>query len=98
MEPQLHTVVALVAHLSSVIPYSLELEALRQLPERTFVVLMRLEPAVAALCGFLILGESLVARELAAIALVMAASVGATRAAAATAGPKGSPPGVPQPG
>jgi inner membrane transporter RhtA len=70
-----------VALLSSVIPYSLETEALRRLPARVFGVLMSLEPAVAALAGFIVLGQGLEARELVAIALVVAASAGVTRSA-----------------
>jgi inner membrane transporter RhtA len=66
-----------VALASSVLPYSLELEALRRLPEAVFGVLMSLEPAVAALAGFVVLGQELGARELAAIAMVVVASAGA---------------------
>jgi len=68
-----------VAVLSSAIPYSLELEALRKLPARVFGVLMSLEPAAAALVGFLILGETLGPRSIAAIVLVSAAAAGASR-------------------
>ncbi len=68
-----------IALLSSAIPYSLELEALRRLPSRVFGVLMSIEPAVAALAGFLILREGLGLRVLVAIALVTIASVGASR-------------------
>jgi inner membrane transporter RhtA len=68
--------------LSSAIPYSLELEALRRLPPRVFGVLMSLEPAVAALAGLAVLGQVLALREVAGIALVVAASAGASRAAA----------------
>ena len=70
-----------VAMLSSAIPYSVELEALRRLPQGVFGVLMSLEPAVAAGLGFLLLEQDLVARELAAIALVVVASAGALRTA-----------------
>jgi inner membrane transporter RhtA len=70
-----------VAILSSVIPYRLELEALRRMPSNVFGVLMSLEPAAASIAGFLVLGEDLVAREIAAIALVVAASAGAARGA-----------------
>ncbi len=70
-----------VAVLSSVIPYSLEFEALRRIPANVFGVLMSLEPGVAALAGLLVLGQSLGALQLVAIALVVAASVGVTRAA-----------------
>ncbi len=72
-----------VAVLSSAIPYSLELEALRRLPQGTFGVLMSLEPAVAALVGLVVLGQDLSAIEVIAIALVVAASAGALGAAQA---------------
>jgi inner membrane transporter RhtA len=65
--------------LSSAIPYSLELEALRKLPARVFGVLMSLEPAVAALAGLLILGERLDMRAAAAVILVTVAAAGASR-------------------
>nr|WP_234360090.1 EamA family transporter [Streptomyces sp. DSM 15324] len=70
---------AAVALLSSVLPYTLELLALRRLPASTFAVLMSLEPAVAATAGLLVLGQSLSLPETAAIALVVAASMGAVR-------------------
>ncbi|MEV5985902.1 EamA family transporter [Streptomyces sp. NPDC052051] len=68
-----------VAMLSSVLPYTLELLALRRLPASTFAVLMSLEPAIASTAGFLILGQSLTALQTLAIALVIAASMGAVR-------------------
>ncbi len=68
-----------VALLSSVLPYSLELEALRRLPSRVFGVLMSLEPGIAALVGVLLLHEQLDMRAVGAIALVSAASIGAAR-------------------
>jgi inner membrane transporter RhtA len=68
-----------VAILSSAIPYSLELEALRRLPARVFGVLMSLEPAMAALAGYVVLDQVLPGREVAGIALVVAASAGAAR-------------------
>jgi inner membrane transporter RhtA len=71
-----------VALLSSVIPYSLELEALRRIPPRVFGVLMSLEPAVAALIGLLVFGEILQPLQWLAVLCVVAASAGATRAAA----------------
>ena len=67
--------------LSSAIPYTLELEALRRLPAGVFGVLMSLEPALAAAAGFIVLGEDLAAREVVAILLVVAASAGAARGA-----------------
>jgi len=65
--------------LSSVIPYRLELEALRRLPARVFGILMSLEPAVAALVGLALLGEALAARQWLAVALVVVACGGAAR-------------------
>ncbi|MFB7055683.1 EamA family transporter [Streptomyces vinaceus] len=68
-----------VAVLSSVLPYTLELLALRRLPAPTFAILMSLEPAIAATAGFLILGQAMSAVDALAIALVIAASMGAVR-------------------
>ncbi|MFD5595947.1 DMT family transporter [Streptomyces griseorubiginosus] len=68
-----------VAVLSSVLPYTLELLALRRLPASTFAILMSLEPGIAALAGFLILDQALSALQALAIALVIAASMGAVR-------------------
>ncbi len=67
-----------VAMLSSAIPFSLELEALRKLPARVFGVLMSLEPAVAALAGLVVLGERLEMRAVAAVLLVSVAAAGAS--------------------
>ncbi|HEX4719530.1 MAG TPA: EamA family transporter [Thermoleophilaceae bacterium] len=68
-----------VAILSSLIPYSLEIEALRRMPAHVFGVLMSLEPAAAALAGLILLGQVLKANEWAGMALVIVASAGATR-------------------
>ncbi|WP_408055572.1 EamA family transporter [Streptomyces apricus] len=68
-----------VAVLSSVLPYTLELLALRRLPASTFAVLMSLEPAVASVAGFLVLSQTLSLTEALAITLVIAASMGAVR-------------------
>ncbi|MGW7167103.1 EamA family transporter [Streptomyces sp. NPDC054884] len=70
---------AAVALLSSVLPYTLELLALRRLPAAAFAILMSLEPAIAAAAGFLILDQALTTVQAAAIALVVAASMGAVR-------------------
>jgi inner membrane transporter RhtA len=78
LRPGLIASAAIVALASSVVPYSLELEALRRLPPHVFGVLMSLEPAVAALAGLIVLGQGLAAREVVAIGLVVAASVGAS--------------------
>jgi inner membrane transporter RhtA len=79
LDPKLLLVGFAVAMLSSAIPYSLELEALRKLSARVFGVLMSLEPAVAASIGFVALGERLEMRALAAVLLVTVAAVGASR-------------------
>lgn len=76
LQPSVLLIGLVVAILSSVIPFSLELEALRHLPSRIFGVLMSIEPAVASLIGFLILHEAIELRELIAIAFVIVASVG----------------------
>ncbi|MFD3698612.1 DMT family transporter [Streptomyces sp. NPDC058646] len=68
-----------VAVLSSVLPYTLELLALRRIPAPTFAILMSLEPAIAATAGFLVLQQALSALDALAIALVIAASMGAVR-------------------
>ncbi len=70
-----------VAVLSSVVPYSLEIEALRRMPAGVFGVLMSLEPAVAALAGLVVLGELLSLTQWLAVGCVVVASVGATRTA-----------------
>jgi inner membrane transporter RhtA len=67
-----------VALLSSVVPYSLELEALRRIRPQVFGVLMSLEPAMAALAGLVVIGQGLSVVDVAAIALVITASAGAT--------------------
>ena len=66
-----------VALLTSALPYSLEMTAMRRLSSRVFGVLMSMDPAIAALSGFLVLGERLSPPQIVAIGLIMAASVGA---------------------
>jgi inner membrane transporter RhtA len=68
-----------VGLLSSVIPYSFELTALRRIPPRVFGILMSLEPAAAALAGMVVLGEFLNLIQWLAMACVVIASIGATR-------------------
>ena len=81
-----HLLVGLaVGILSTAVPYVFEMEALRRLPRAVFGVLMSLEPAVAAAIGFLALSQDLAASEVVAIALVVVASAGALRSAAAPA-------------
>lgn len=67
-----------VGLLSSVVPYTLEMEALRRIPPRVFGILMSLEPAVAALAGMVILGEHLSVLQWLAICAVILACAGAT--------------------
>jgi inner membrane transporter RhtA len=76
LHPGLLAMGCAVGLLSSAIPYSLETEALRRIPANVFGVLMSLEPAVAALAGFVVLGQDLGLHEIVAIALVVAASAG----------------------
>lgn len=75
---------AAVAVLSSVVPYSLELIALRRMSTAAFGLLMSLEPAVAALAGVLVLGQALTAVLLVALLMVTAASIGSTVTTRAT--------------
>jgi inner membrane transporter RhtA len=81
IQPRSLALGAAVGILSSAIPYSFEMEALRRMATSVFGVLMSLEPAMAALAGFIVLGQGLSGRELAGIALVVVASVGASRRA-----------------
>jgi inner membrane transporter RhtA len=78
LHPELLAIAFGVALMSSVIPYSLEMEALRRIRPNVFGVLMSLEPGVAALAGLIVIGQSLSAVDVFAIALVVAASAGAT--------------------
>lgn len=75
-----------VAVLSSVLPYSFNLEALRRIPPRVFGVLTSLEPAVGAVVGFLLLGQRLDPWQCAGVAAVALASIGATRRSAQKGG------------
>ncbi len=70
-----------VGMMSSVIPYSLELISLRRLPAETFAILTCLSPVVAAVAGWLVLGQQLAATGYVAIVAVTAASIGAVRSA-----------------
>jgi inner membrane transporter RhtA len=69
---------AAVGMLSSAIPYSFELEALRRIAAHVFGVLMSIEPAMAALAGLIVLGQGLSARSLLGMALVVVACIGAS--------------------
>jgi len=78
-----------LAVLSSALPFTLEMNALKHLPSRTFSILMSLEPAAAAVCGLVFLHERLTLAQWLAVALVMAASAGATLTARRVAAPVG---------
>ena len=75
---------ALVGLLSTALPYTLEMVVLTRLPARTFGILMSLEPALGAVAGLMLLGQTLTPIQWLAIGAVMVASAGAT----ATAGPR----------
>ncbi len=90
LQPQVLILGVAVGLLSSVIPYSLELTALRRIPPRLFGILMSLEPAAAALAAILLLGEFLTGGQWLAMACVVVASIGATRSSS-------SPPAEPLP-
>ncbi len=79
LDPRILAIGAAVGLLSSVIPYSCELVALRSLRPAVFGILMSLEPAAAALAGILVIDETLTALQWLAVACVIAASIGATR-------------------
>ena len=81
LEPRSLALGAAVGMLSSAIPYSFELEALRRIAPPVFGVLMSLEPAMATLAGLIVLHQALSGRALVGIALVIGASVGASRGA-----------------
>lgn len=66
-----------VGLLSSAIPYTLELEALRRIPTGTFGLMMSLEPLVAVAAGWIVLGEVISGRQWLAIILILTANLGA---------------------
>ena len=72
---------AAVGLLSSVVPYSCEMVALRTIRPSVFSILMSLEPAAAALAGILVLQEFLTLEQWLAMVCIIVASVGATRSA-----------------
>lgn len=78
LTPRLLGLGTALALLSSALPFTLEMQALKSLPTRTFSILMSLEPAAAAICGLLFLHERLTASQWVAVGLVVIASAGAT--------------------
>lgn len=81
-DPALIPLALVVALFSSALPYTLEMYGLRRIPAKTFSTLMSLEPAVAALIGYIWLDEKLAPRHWAALLAIMLASAGATWTAA----------------
>ncbi len=79
LDPRILLLGAAVGLLSSVVPYSCEMVALRTIRPSVFSILMSLEPAAAALAGILVLGEFLSTGQWIAMACIIIASVGATR-------------------
>ena len=77
-DPLLLLAVTAVAVLSTTIPFTLEFEALKRMPPRTYGVLVTLEPVVAVLIGAALLADRLGLEELAAVACITLAAIGAT--------------------
>ncbi|MEO8108258.1 MAG: EamA family transporter, partial [Actinomycetes bacterium] len=72
----------------TIVPYGLELTALRRIPTRVFGVLMSLQPAAASISGLIILNQRLGVHELVALGMVTIASAGVTLANKGGAVPK----------
>jgi len=87
LDPRILLLGAAVGLLSSVIPYSCEITALRSMTPALFSILMSLEPAAAALVGMVVLGEFLSGPQWLAMVCVVVASVGATRSRSVIADP-----------
>lgn len=81
LNPALLATGIFVGLLSSAIPYTLEMHALRYLPPKTFGVTVSVEPMFGAIGGAMILGEVLSLAQVLAIACIMAASAGCTATA-----------------
>jgi len=81
LEPKILLAGLLVALVSSAIPMSLEMMALKRLPKETFGILISMEPAVAALWAMLLLHEQLAGVQWLAIGCTVVASIGSTMTA-----------------
>jgi inner membrane transporter RhtA len=77
LTPHLLLLASVLALFSSILPFTLEMHALRTLPARTFSILMSLEPVAAALSGWWLLGEKLTAGQWLAVGCIVLASAGA---------------------
>jgi inner membrane transporter RhtA len=97
--PDLLLLAAVTGLLASVVPYVLELSALRRLSTGVFGVLLSLEPAVAALAGWALLAQPLGTQQAVAVGVVVLASIGSTLSARRPAvGPPGPPTSAGDPG
>lgn len=76
--PEVLPLALILGIFSSALPYGVEIIALKNLPSRTFSILMSLEPALAALSGFLFLGEQLTLVQWTALSAIISASIGST--------------------
>jgi len=76
--PSVLPLILVVAFFGSALPYTLEMFALKKMPQRTFGVLMSLEPAMASLMGFIFLTEALTMTQWSAILCVIISSLGST--------------------
>lgn len=85
LRPDIMALGLVVGLVSSALPYTLEIIALPRLPTNTFGTLLSIEPAVGALVGFVLLGETLAATQWLAIGLIVSASVGAALTATSKA-------------
>jgi inner membrane transporter RhtA len=90
LDPSLLLAGAVVAILSSAVPHSLQMVALRQLPKRTYSIMLSLEPAMSALAAAVVLNERLTEVQLLAIGCIIIASIGSTANARIPAKPPGS--------
>ncbi len=81
-EPNLLWIGLLIAIFSSALPYSLEMMALRKIDAKTFGIFMSVEPALAAICGYLFLQEKLTSLQWVALLLIAIASAGSAKSAA----------------
>ncbi|MGU3540499.1 EamA family transporter [Methylobacterium sp. A54F] len=88
LEPRLMLLGLVAAALSSALPYSLEMVALKRLPAPAFGVLLSMEPAIAALSAFAILGERLSGVQWLAVLSIIVASAGTAASAHRRARPQ----------
>ncbi len=87
LAPSILPIALAVALLSSATPYALDMVALPHIPSRLFGILMSGQPALAALMGLLVLHERLELQQIAGIAAIILASLGATITIARTTPP-----------